>query len=83
VKKPRAKSFEDWYPTQAARHVADRVFDGLPLSTPIGECPREGRERAGHRSAGTQARPRRRRLGATLCHCNEGRIRTRLCNLAL
>jgi hypothetical protein len=33
-------TFEQWYPTQAARHAADAVFDRLPLTTPIGECIR-------------------------------------------
>ncbi len=40
-KKPRKlPPFETMYPTQQARHAADREFDKLPLSTTLGECIR-------------------------------------------
>ena len=42
VKKKNRKlpPFEAMYPTQHARHAADREFDKLPLSTSLGECIR-------------------------------------------
>lgn len=39
-KSSKTQSFEQRFPTKAAREKADAVFDTLPLSTSIGECIR-------------------------------------------
>lgn len=39
-KKSKPPKFEEMYPTQHARHAADRAFDALPLSTSLGEAIR-------------------------------------------